>query len=185
MYLTMKKIHLTFLSGEIDTTKILIDSLIANTSPKDKYFNDLMELQGIISQHFLYGNKNDKNAFLFYVKAEKYLQEFKFIEAAEMLSYLRNKYPNASIVPIAILRECLLRMVVDDASISLNIAKLLHNTSLAAEGIAAQGEIYEKSFKNTKKAIEMYNLLIEDYPMSMLAEPVRIRIRKLNTINKS
>tara|TARA_X000000368_G_scaffold411578_1_gene396662 strand:+ start:4084 stop:6003 length:1920 start_codon:yes stop_codon:yes gene_type:complete len=183
--LTMKKIHLTFLSGEIDTTKILIDSLIANTSPKDKYFNDLMELQGIISQHFLYGNKNDKNAFLFYVKAEKYLQEFKFIEAAEMLSYLRNKYPNASIVPIAILRECLLRMVVDDASISLNIAKLLQNTSLAAEGIAAQGEIYEKSFKNTKKAIEMYNLLIEDYPMSMLAEPVRIRIRKLNTINKS
>mgnify|MGYP002859473220 FL=1 len=183
--LTMKKIHLTFLSGEIDTTKILIDSLIANTSPKDKYFNDLMELQGIISQHFLYGNKNDKNAFLFYVKAEKYLQEFKFIEAAEMLSYLRNKYPNASIVPIAILRECLLRMVVDDASISLNIAKLLQSTSLAAEGIAAQGEIYEKSFKNTKKAIEMYNLLIEDYPMSMLAEPVRIRIRKLNTINKS
>tara|TARA_B100001175_G_C19513326_1_gene645437 strand:+ start:2785 stop:4704 length:1920 start_codon:yes stop_codon:yes gene_type:complete len=183
--LTMKKIHLTFLSGEIDTTKILIDSLIANTSPKDKYFNDLMELQGIISQHFLYGNKDDKNAFLFYVKAEKYLQEFKFIEAAEMLSYLRNKYPNASIVPIAILRECLLRMVVDDASISLNIAKLLQNTSLAAEGIAAQGEIYEKSFKNTKKAIEMYNLLIEDYPMSMLAEPVRIRIRKLNTINKS
>ena len=183
--LTMKKIHLTFLSGEIDTTKILIDSLIANTSPKDKYFNDLMELQGIISQHFLYGNKNDKNAFLFYVKAEKYLQEFKFIEAAEMLSYLRNKYPNASIVPIAILRECLLRMVVDDASISLNIAKLLQNTSLAAEGIAAQGEIYEKSFKNTKKAIEMYNLLIEDYPTSMLAEPVRIRIRKLITINKS
>ena len=31
----------------------------------------------------------------------------------------------------------------------------------------------------------MYNLLIEEYPMSMLAEPVRIRIRKLNNINKS
>lgn len=183
--LTMKKIHLTFLSGEIDTTKILIDSLIINTSLSDKYFNDLMELQGIISQHFLYGNKNDKDAFLFYVKAEKYLQEFKFIEATEMLSFLRNKYPNASIIPIAMLRECLLRMVVDDVSISLNIAKSLQNTSLAAEGIATQGEIYEKSYKDTKKAIEMYNLLIENYPMSMLAEPVRIRIRKLNTINKS
>ena len=39
-----------------------------------------MELQGIISQHFLYGNKNDKNAFLFYVKAEKYIQEFNVCE---------------------------------------------------------------------------------------------------------
>ena len=83
------------------------------------------------------------------------------------------------------LRECLLRMVVDDVSISLNIAKSLQNTSLAAEGITTQGEIYEKSYKDTKKAIEMYNLLIEDYPMSMLAEPVRIRIRKLNNVNKS
>jgi tetratricopeptide (TPR) repeat protein len=183
--LTMKNIHLTFLSGEIDTTKILIDSLITNTSPSDKYFNDLMELQGIISQHFLYGNNNDKDAFLFYVKAEKYLQEFKFIEATEMLSLLRKKYPNASIIPTAMLRECLLRLVVDDVSISLNIAKSLQNTFLAAEGIATQGEIYEKSFKDTEKAIEMYNLLIEDYPMSMLAEPVRIRIRKLNNANKS
>ena len=142
-------------------------------------------IQGIISQHFLYGNKNDKDAFLFYVKAEKYLQEYKFIEATEMLSFLRNKYPNASIIPTAMLRECLLRMVVDDVSISLNIAKSLQNTSLAAEGIATQGEIYEKSYKDTKKAIEMYNLLIEDYPMSMLAEPVRIRIRQLNNVNKS
>ena len=182
---TMKKIHLTFLSGDIDTTILLIDSLIANTSPSDKYFNDLMELQGIISQHFSYGNKHDKEAFLFYVKAEKYLQEFKFIEAAEMLSFLREKYPNTSIIPTAMLRECLLRMVIDDASISLNIAKLLQKTSLAPEGVAAQGEIYEKAYNDTEKAMEMYNLLLEEYPMSMLAEPVRIRIRKLNTIDKS
>ena len=182
---TMKKIHLTFLSGDIDTTKILIDSLIANTSPSDKYFNDLMELQGIISQHFFYGNKHDKEAFLFYVKAEKYLQEFKFIEAAEMLSFVREKYPNTSIIPTAMLRECLLRMVIDDASISLNIAKLLQKTSLAPEGVTAQGEIYEKAYNDTEKAMEMYNLLLEEYPMSMLAEPVRIRIRKLNTIDKS
>ena len=182
---TMKKIHLTFLSGDIDTTKILIDSLIANTSPSDKYFNDLMELQGIISQHFFYGNKHDKEAFLFYVKAEKYLQEFKFIEAAEMLSFVREKYPNTSIIPTAMLRECLLRMIIDDASISLNIAKLLQETSLAPEGITAQGEIYEKSYNDIGKAMEMYNLLLEEYPMSMLAEPVRIRIRKLNTIDKS
>ena len=182
---TMKKIHLTFLSGDIDTTKILIDSLIANTSPSDKYFNDLMELQGIISQHFFYGNKHDKEAFLFYVKAEKYLQEFKFIEAAEMLSFVREKYPNTSIIPTAMLRECLLRMIIDDASISLNIAKLLQETSLAPEGITAQGEIYEKSYNDIGKAMEMYNLLLEEYPMSMLAEPVRIKIRKLNTIDKS
>ena len=182
---TMKKIHLTFLSGNIDTTIMLIDSLIANTSPSDKYFNDLMELQSIISQHFIYGNSIDKEAFLFYIKAEKYLQEFKFLEAVEMLSLTREKYQNASIVPIVMLRECLLRMIIDDTSMSLDIAKSLQNTSLAPEGIAAQGEIYERLYNNTPKALEIYNLLLEEHPMSMLAEPVRIRIRKLNTLDKS
>ena len=52
----MKNIHLTFLSGSIDTTKILIDSVIVKTSPGDKFFNDLMDLQDIISQHFSYGD---------------------------------------------------------------------------------------------------------------------------------
>ena len=182
---TMKKIHLTFLSGNIDTTIMLIDSLIANTSPSDKYFNDLMELQSIISQHFIYGNSIDKEAFLFYIKAEKYLQEFKFLEAAEILSLTREKYQNASIIPIVMLRECLLRMIIDDTNISLDIAKSLQNTSLAPEGIAAQGEIYERLYNNTPKALEIYNLLLEEHPMSMLAEPVRIRIRKLNTLDKS
>ena len=182
---TMKKIHLTFLSGNIDTTIMLIDSLIANTSPSDKYFNDLMELQSIISQHFIYGNSIDKEAFLFYIKAEKYLQQFKFLKAAEILSLTREKYQNASIIPIVMLRECLLRMIIDDTNMSLDIAKSLQNTSLAPEGIAAQGEIYERLYNNTPKALEIYNLLLEEHPMSMLAEPVRIRIRKLNTLDKS
>ena len=182
---TMKNIHLTFLSGSIDTTKILIDSVIVKTSPGDKYFNDLMELQDIISQHFSYGNKEDKEAFLLYVQAEKYLHEFKFIEVVEMLSFIRENYPNSSIIPIAMLRECLLRIIIDETSISLSIAKLLQQTPLAPEGITTQGEIYEKTYKDTEKAIEMYNLLLEEYPMSMLAEPVRMRIRKLNSVEKS
>ena len=82
------------------------------------------------------------------------------------------------------LRECLLRMTIDDTSISLSIAKSLQQTSLAPEGITAQGEIYEKIYKDTDKAIEMYNLLLEEFPMSMLAEPVRIRIRQLSSVKK-
>ena len=182
---TMKNIHLTFLSGSIDTTIILIDSVIVKTSPGDKYFNDLMELQDIISQHFSYGDKEDKEAFLLYVQAEKYLHEFKFIEVVEMLAFIRENYPNSSIIPIAMLRECLLRIIIDETSISLSIAQLLQQTPLAPEGITTQGEIYEKTYKDTEKAIEMYNLLLEEYPMSMLAEPVRMRIRKLNSVEKS
>ena len=46
-------------------------------------------------------------------------------------------------------------------------------------------ETYEKIYKDTDKAIEMYNLLLEEFPMSMLAEPVRIRIRQLSGVKKS
>ncbi|GIS72956.1 MAG: hypothetical protein CM1200mP10_25330 [Candidatus Neomarinimicrobiota bacterium] len=43
----MKEIHLTFLTGTIDTAKTVLDSVIVNVSPSDKYFNDLMELKDL------------------------------------------------------------------------------------------------------------------------------------------
>ena len=35
-----------------------------------------------------------------------------FIEVIETLSFVRENYPNSSIIPIVMLRECLLRMII-------------------------------------------------------------------------
>ena len=182
---TMKEIHLTFLTGAIDTAKTVLDSVIVNSLPNDKYFNDLMELQDIIAQHYTFGNKTDKEALLQYSIAERFLQQYKLVEAAEMLAFIRENYPDVSILPTVMLRECLLRLLLEDVSISLNIAQLLEKTIFAPQGITIQGEINEQFFGDIDNAMKFYNNLLESYPMSMLAEPVRMRMRQLKTTEES
>ena len=182
---TMKEIHLTFLTGAIDTAKTVLDSVIVNSLPNDKYFNDLMELQDIIAQHYTLGNEEDKEALLQYSIAERFLQQYKLVEAAEMLAFIRENYPDVSILPTVMLRECLLRLLLEDVSISLNIAQLLEKTIFAPQGITIQGEINEQFFGDIDNAMKFYNNLLESYPMSMLAEPVRMRMRQLKTTEES
>ena len=182
---TMKEIQLTFLTGTIDTAKTVLDSVIVNSLPNDKYFNDLMELQDIIAQHYTFGSKTDKEALLQYSIAERFLQQYKLVEAAEMLAFIRENYPDVSILPTVMLRECLLRLLLEDVSISLNIAQLLEKTIFAPQGITIQGEINEQFFGDIDNAMKFYNNLLESYPMSMLAEPVRMRMRQLKTTEES
>ena len=182
---TMKEIQLTFLTGTINTAKTVLDSVIVNSLPNDKYFNDLMELQDIIAQHYTFGSKTDKEALLQYSIAERFLQQYKLVEAAEMLAFIRENYPDVSILPTVMLRECLLRLLLEDVSISLNIAQLLEKTIFAPQGITIQGEINEQFFGDIDNAMKFYNNLLESYPMSMLAEPVRMRMRQLKTTEES
>ena len=182
---TMKEIHLTFLTGTIDTAKTVLDSMIVNSLPNDKYFNDLMELQDIIAQHYTFGSETDKEALLQYSITERFLQQYKLVEAAEMLAFIRENYPDVSILPTVMLRECLLRLLLEDVSISLNIAKLLEKTIFAPQGITIQGEINEQFFGDIDEAMKFYNNLLESYPMSMLAEPVRMRMRQLKNTEES
>jgi hypothetical protein len=83
------------------------------------------------------------------------------------------------------LRECLLRALLEDVSISLNIAQLLQETPFAPQGITIQGEINEQFYGDIDKAMKFYNNLLESYPMSMLAEPVRMRMRQLKNVVES
>ena len=182
---TMKEIQLTFLTGTIDTAKTVLDSVIVNSLPNDKYFNDLMELQDIIAQHYTFGSKTDKEALLQYSIAVRFLQQYKLVEGAEMLAFIRENYPDVSILPTVMLRECLLRLLLEDVSISLNIAQLLEKTIFAPQGITIQGEINEQFFGDIDNAMKFYNNLLESYPMSMLAEPVRMRMRQLKTTEES
>ena len=182
---TMKEIHLIFLTGTIDTVKTVLDSVIVNALPNDKYFNDLMELQDIIVQNYTFGSETDKEALVQYSIAERLLQQYKLVEAAEMLAFIRENYPDVSILPIVMLRECLLRLLLEDVNISLNISQLLQETQFAPQGITIQGEINEQFFGDIDKAMKFYNNLIESYPMSMLAEPVRMRMRQLKNMVES
>ncbi|GIS70624.1 MAG: hypothetical protein CM1200mP10_02010 [Candidatus Neomarinimicrobiota bacterium] len=58
----------------------------------------------------------------------------------------------------------LLRFLLEDVSISLNIAQLLEKTIFAPQGITIQGEINEQFFGDIDNAMKFYNNLLESYP---------------------
>lgn len=177
--LRVKRLQAFFLSGDMDTTQILVKSELAVILPDNAMFNDLMELQDIIQQHYFDGSSKDKSAFLRFIKAEYMLYQHKLSEAIETLKSIRTDSPNTSVVPVAMLREALIRLAMEQPHHALDLAEQLTNTHLADMGWTLQGEIIEYELGNTTLAMDFYQVVLEDYPLSLLSEPVRYHIREL------
>lgn len=177
---TLRKIQAHFLAGSIDSSKTLIDSILTALKPTDLHFNDLMELSDILS---LYDENNsiaDSSAFRQYTDAEYLIRQSKLTEATERLAFLRTQFPGAVITGHATLREALLRYSLGDSEGTLELSEQLLGTSLGDRGLALKGETLERLNQNPKSALKIYHQLLEDYPRSMLAEPIRRHLRKLN-----
>ena len=68
---------------------------------------------------------------------------------------------------------------------ALKVASLLEDTRFADIGIIFMAEIFEKSLLNPEKAKNFYMRILDEYPSSIYAEPVRYHIRELQNITNS
>jgi len=177
--LQMKEIQSFFLMGRFDTTQVSIKNLLNTIHPKNELFNDLMELQDLLQQHYFSGSIEDKSAFVKFVQAEYQLTQNKYPEAIETYRSLRSEFSNTSIVPLSMLREALVRQLFQQTTHVLDLAEQLTKTELADYGWTLKAEIIEHSFKNPQLAMDFYQIVLEEYPLSLLAEPVRYHIRNL------
>ena len=65
-------------------------------------------------------------------------------------------------------------------SLALNLAEKLKQTTNADIGCILYAEIIETSGGDLGKALELYHKFLEDYPSSLLYEPVRFHARNLH-----
>ena len=72
-----------------------------------------------------------------------------------------------------------MQLAMDDRETALALADLLTDTQLAETGITLLGEIHELN-GNPEQSLLNYHRLLEEYPLSILTEPVRFRVRELN-----
>jgi hypothetical protein len=77
------------------------------------------------------------------------------------------------------------RTVPTQTSSALSLAEKLTQTPDADIGWVLYAEILEKSENNPKKALGFYHKFLEDLPSSLLYEPVRFHVRKLQDQLKS
>ncbi|MFQ6612951.1 MAG: tetratricopeptide repeat protein [Fidelibacterota bacterium] len=176
---TIREIQAQFLSGAFDRTLALIDSLLQRLKPTHRYYNDLMELQNLIVNHYQERPESDQQAFQSFVEAEALIRQSKLSEAAEQLAFLRKTYPDASITPLATLREALIRLRFNDYETALADAEILINTDLQDQGLTLAGEIYEHYLNNRQQARNYYQRVLSECPDSIIREPVRLHIREI------
>lgn len=178
-------IQANLLAGRPDTAMVLIKSALGTIRPEAASFNDLLELRDLIQQHYLSGSSEDRMAFELFFSSEFLIRQKKLSESAEALYYLREQYPNASILSQAILREALIRKTLNQIPEALLLAEKLTQTQHGDIGWVLYGEILEKSKNEPKKALDYYYRVLEEFPASLLCEPVRFHVRKLNEKLKS
>ena len=178
-------IQANLLAGRPDTAMVLIKSALGTIRPEAVSFNDLLELRDLIQQHYLSGSSEDRMAFKLFFSSEFLIRQKKLSESAEALYYLREQYPNASILSQAILREALIRKTLNQIPEALLLAEKLTQTQDGDIGWVLYGEILEKSKNEPKKALDYYYRVLEEFPASLLCEPVRFHVRKLNEKLKS
>jgi hypothetical protein len=119
------------------------------------------------------------------VFGEFYLRQKKLSESAASYAFIQENYPDASISDVAILREALVRLKLNQLPETEILAEQLTKTKLADKGWVLLGEIQEKIKGNPEEALNFYYKFLDECPESYLTEPVRLHIRKLKDHLKS
>lgn len=176
----VRLIQANLLAGDVESALTLTETTLQEASPNQPYFNDLMEIQDLITTHFSNGTKTDRAAFLVFLQAENLVRQNKLSQSVELLEALRMETPESTIVPWVTLRAALLNASLNKTESALDLANALDETPLADLGLTLTGEIYEARINNPEIALIYYHRLLEEYPQSILVEPVRFRIRELN-----
>ena len=172
-------------SLEIDSAITYLDEIILNINPNHKYFNDLFEIHDLIINHYSDGTRGDKIAFKLFFKAESLINEYKIREAIEILESIRLNHADATIYPIIILRLAFLSIDLMQYEKSIQYALSIEDTNLKDRGLTLAAEVEESYIGNNESALKYYYRVLSECSNSLLADPVRIHVRKISKPRES
>ena len=165
---------------EIDSAMAYLDEIILNVDTNHKYFNDLFELHDLIANYYVDGTKDDKSAFKAFFKAESLINEYKIKEAVEVLEMIRLNYSDSLIYPIVTLRLAFISIDLMQYEKSIKYALAIEETSLKDKGLTLAAEIEENYLSNNENALKYYHRVLSECSSSLLADPVRLHVRKIS-----
>ena len=181
--ITEKILLLDLFTEKPDSTIKLITSFLSEIKPTNPIFNDLMELNTILTRYNSKDSENDLSLQHF-LKSEFFVRQKKIGDAIKELIYITEHYPESNILPFINLRLSTLYYKIGKFKESIQFSNKLKNTEFEDRGIILIGQIYEIKLSNIDKALESYMRLIDDYPNSIYFEPIRYHIRKIQEVKK-
>ena len=179
-----KLIEMHLFSGNPDTSLILINDLFKTLVPDNKYFNDLMELRDFINHFYAKVDKKGKKSFKDFLKSESLLKQRKVFEANQLLDHIKRNNTNEIISPLISLRSAIILTRLKRYDEALKQLSSLEGTIFSDRGIIMSGQIYERFYNNSPKAVEFYLRIINNHSSSIFSEPIRYHLRKLKDNEK-
>tara|TARA_B100000029_G_scaffold513085_1_gene611554 strand:- start:9670 stop:11604 length:1935 start_codon:yes stop_codon:yes gene_type:complete len=171
------QIHL--LNGDINTSITLLNKLLSELDLKDILFNDALELKGFIEENYIQGDQISKDAFQGYIIGESLLRQGKRSEAASFFRSISETYPKAPIADEAVFRRAGLTLEFGDYKKSIELLNSIQTSSLGDLAVVMTAEIYDRFLHDREEAARWYFKVLEDFPTSLLVEPVRYRLREI------
>ena len=170
---------------EIDSAMTFLDQIILSIDTSNKYFNDIFEIHDLIKNYYADGTKDDKIAFKAFFKAESLINEYKLKEAIKVLESIRINHSDSMIYPITTLRMALLSIDLMQFEESIIYALAMEDTNLKDVGLTLAAEVEESYLKNTDNALRYYYRVLAECSGSLLADPVRLHLRKISKNRES
>jgi len=170
---------------EIDSAMTFLDQIILSIDTSNKYFNDIFEIHDLIKNYYADGTKDDKIAFKAFFKAESLINEYKLKEAIKVLESIRINHSDSMIYPITTLRMALLSIDLMQFEKSIIYALAMEDTNLKDVGLTLAAEVEESYLKNTDNALRYYYRVLAECSGSLLADPVRLHLRKISKNRQS
>ena len=170
---------------EIDSAMTFLDQIILSIDTSNKYFNDIFEIHDLIKNYYADGTKDDKIAFKAFFKAESLINEYKLKDAIKVLESIRINHSDSMIYPITTLRMALLSIDLMQFEKSIIYALAMEDTNLKDVGLTLAAEVEESYLKNTENALRYYYRVLAECSGSLLADPVRLHLRKISKNRES
>jgi len=170
---------------EIDSAITYLDEIILDVDTNHKYFNDLFEIHDLITNYYSDGTKDDKIAFKAFFKAESLINEYKIKDAIKVLENIRLNHSDSMIYPIVTLRMAFLSIDLMQYEKSIIYALAMEDTNLKDMGLTLAAEIEESYMKNSDNALMYYYRVLSECSNSILADPVRLHLRKISKNRES
>ena len=175
----LKKCHVLLLSGELDSVQVLLGNLIGSLDIVDKHLNDVLELRGFIEENYNRASEDGKKAFSFYLMGEHLLRQHKLTEAKSFFSEILQQYPTTMIADEAAFRKAKIQELLGEYNSAISELMAFQDFPMGDKVATFIGEIYDFYLNNREMSLQWYLKVLEEYPESILAEPVRYRIREL------
>lgn len=181
----LKNAKLHYYNGEFDLSKEVLDILKKATTRE--IANDAMQLSLLIQDNI--GLDTSEVAMKEYAKVDLLLFQNKNAEAMIALNQIFEKYKSHSLADDILLLRANTNLKINQPQKALEDLELLRKNYsfdiLADDALFLEAKIYEESFQQKDKAMELYREILQKFPGSIYEAEARKRFRNLrgDTIN--